>query len=176
MRYNRPFLSIKTRLSAQPLIWKWFFILLQIKLIFTRKVMHLASFFLLLQVKEVKASVRCYDNSDVIVALIITNFVLYLIQLWRNFSKSLFMATWFMLRLGRYWPGKTVSSHSKQLFPRRAIYSSYTFNGVSRPNDVARLNITKNRIISQVSKTTGQRFLPLFSLWMEMLMGIRSTH
>ena len=55
--------------------------------------MHLASFFLLLQVKEVKASVRCYDNSDVIVALIITNFVLYLIQLWRNFSKSLFMAT-----------------------------------------------------------------------------------
>ena len=42
-------------------------------------------FFLLLQVKEVKASVRCYDNSDVIVALIITNFVLYLIQLWRNF-------------------------------------------------------------------------------------------
>ena len=31
-------LCIKTRLSAQPLIWKWFFILMQIKLIFTRKV------------------------------------------------------------------------------------------------------------------------------------------
>ena len=31
-------------LSTQPLIWKWFFILLQIKLIFTRKVLHLASF------------------------------------------------------------------------------------------------------------------------------------
>ena len=29
-------LCIKTRLSAQPLIWKWFFILMQIKLIFTR--------------------------------------------------------------------------------------------------------------------------------------------
>ena len=39
-----PGLCIKTRLSAQPLIWKWFFILMQIKLIFTRKVLHLASF------------------------------------------------------------------------------------------------------------------------------------
>ena len=38
-----PGLCIKTRLSAQPLIWKWFFILMQIKLIFTRKVVHLAS-------------------------------------------------------------------------------------------------------------------------------------
>ena len=33
-----PGLCIKTRLSAQPLIWKWFFILMQLKLIFTRKV------------------------------------------------------------------------------------------------------------------------------------------
>ena len=46
---NRPFpsspdLCITTRLSAQPLIWKWFFILMQVKLIFTRKVVHLASF------------------------------------------------------------------------------------------------------------------------------------
>ena len=39
-----PRLCIKTRLGAQPLIWKWFFILTQIKLIFTRKVVHLASF------------------------------------------------------------------------------------------------------------------------------------
>ena len=39
-----PGLCIKTRLSAQPLIWKWFFFLMQIKLISTRKVMHLASF------------------------------------------------------------------------------------------------------------------------------------
>ena len=39
-----PSLCIKTRLSAQPLIWKWFFILMQIKLIFTRKFVHLASF------------------------------------------------------------------------------------------------------------------------------------
>ena len=38
-----PGLCIKTRVSAQPLIWKWFFILMQIKLIFTRKVVHLAS-------------------------------------------------------------------------------------------------------------------------------------
>ena len=36
-----PGLCIKTRLSAQ--IWKWFFILMQMKLIFTRKVVHLAS-------------------------------------------------------------------------------------------------------------------------------------
>ena len=35
---------IKTRLSAQPLIWKWLFILMQIKFIFTRKAVHLASF------------------------------------------------------------------------------------------------------------------------------------
>ena len=40
----RPGLSIKTRLSAQPLIRKWFFILMQIKLIFARKVVYLASF------------------------------------------------------------------------------------------------------------------------------------
>ena len=37
-------LCFKTRVSAQPLIWKSFFILVQIKLIFTRKVVHLASF------------------------------------------------------------------------------------------------------------------------------------
>ena len=37
-----PGLCIKT--SAQPLIWKWFFILMQIILILTRKVVHLASF------------------------------------------------------------------------------------------------------------------------------------
>ena len=35
-----PFLCFKTRVGAQPLIWKSFFILRQIKLIFTRKVVH----------------------------------------------------------------------------------------------------------------------------------------
>ena len=40
----RPGLSFKTRVGAQPLIWKSFFILMQIKLIFTEKVVHLASF------------------------------------------------------------------------------------------------------------------------------------
>ena len=39
-----PGLCFKTRVGAQPLIWKSFFILMQIKLIFTRKVGHLASF------------------------------------------------------------------------------------------------------------------------------------
>jgi len=39
-----PGLCMKTKLGAQPLIWKWFFILMQIKLIFTRNVSYLASF------------------------------------------------------------------------------------------------------------------------------------
>ena len=48
--------------------------------------------------KMLIASSRCYDNSDVVATLIITNFHLYLIQLWwyycgGNFSKSLFMST-----------------------------------------------------------------------------------
>ena len=37
-------LCFKTRVGAQPLIWKSFFSLMQINLIFTRKVVHLASF------------------------------------------------------------------------------------------------------------------------------------
>ena len=37
-------LCFKTRVGAQPLIWKSFFILMQIKLFFTRKVVHPASF------------------------------------------------------------------------------------------------------------------------------------
>ena len=40
-----PGLWIKTRLSAQPLIWKCFFILMQIKLIFTRKASQKVLFF-----------------------------------------------------------------------------------------------------------------------------------
>ena len=38
-----PGLCFKTRVGAQPLIWKSFFILMQIKLVFTRKVVHQAS-------------------------------------------------------------------------------------------------------------------------------------
>ena len=37
-------LTFKARLTAKPLIWKWFLIMMQIKLIFTTKVSHLASF------------------------------------------------------------------------------------------------------------------------------------
>ena len=37
-------LCFKRRVGVQPLIWKSFFILMQIKLIFTKKVVHLASF------------------------------------------------------------------------------------------------------------------------------------
>ena len=40
-----PGLCMKTRWSTQrPFVWKWFFILMQINLIFIRKVVHLASF------------------------------------------------------------------------------------------------------------------------------------
>ena len=35
------------------------------------------------------ASFRCYDNSDVIATLIMTNFHLYLMQLWWQFSQCL---------------------------------------------------------------------------------------
>ena len=34
------------------------------------------------------ASFRCYDNSDAVATLIITNFHLYLIQLWWQFSQN----------------------------------------------------------------------------------------
>ena len=37
-------LCFKARLTAKPLIWKWLLILMEIKLIFTRKVLHLMSF------------------------------------------------------------------------------------------------------------------------------------
>ena len=37
-------LTFKARLSAKPLIWKWFLIMMQIKLIFTTKISHLDSF------------------------------------------------------------------------------------------------------------------------------------
>ena len=39
-----PSLCFNARLSVKPLIWKWFFILMQIKLIFTRKFLLLAYF------------------------------------------------------------------------------------------------------------------------------------
>ena len=39
-----PRLCFKARLSAKPLVEKWFFNLMQIKLIFTRKVLYLSSF------------------------------------------------------------------------------------------------------------------------------------
>ena len=41
---SSPSLCFKTRSSAQPLIWRWFFLLEQLKLMFTRKDAHLASF------------------------------------------------------------------------------------------------------------------------------------
>ena len=40
------------------------------------------------QVKLVIASFRCYDNSDAVATLIITNFHLYLTQLWWQFFQN----------------------------------------------------------------------------------------
>ena len=54
------------------------------------------------------ASFRCYDNSDVIVTLIITNFLLYLIQLWCQFFQIfvygdvVYAQTWEVLTLKNY--------------------------------------------------------------------------
>ena len=41
------------------------------------------------KVKSVMTSLRCYDNCDVNITLVITNFDLYLIQLWRSFCGSI---------------------------------------------------------------------------------------
>ena len=60
---------------------------------------------ILLHVKEVMASFRCYDNCDVIETLII------LLLTPGNFSKSLFIATEFILKRRRYWPWITAPSH-----------------------------------------------------------------
>ena len=55
------------------------------------------------------ASFRCYDNSDVIAFLIMTNFHLYLIKLWWQFFQMLVYGDVVILRIGRYWPWKTVT-------------------------------------------------------------------
>ena len=60
---------------------------------------------ILLQVKLVMATFRCYDNSDVIATLIITNFYLYLIQFWWQFFQVfvygdvVYAQTWEVLTL-----------------------------------------------------------------------------
>ena len=41
------------------------------------------------KVQSVMASLHCYDNCDVNITLVITNFDLYLIQLWRSFCGSI---------------------------------------------------------------------------------------
>ena len=60
---------------------------------------------ILLQVKKVIESLRCYDNSDVVATLIISNFHLYLIQLWWQFFQIfvygdvVYAQTWEVLTL-----------------------------------------------------------------------------
>ena len=55
--------------------------------------------------KKVMTSFHCYDNSNVIANLIMTNFHLYLIQLWRQFFRIfvygnvVYAQTWEVLTL-----------------------------------------------------------------------------
>ena len=55
----------------------------------------------MLQVKYAMTSFRCYDNSDVIAFLIMTNFHLYLIKLWWQFFQMFVFGDVDMLRIGR---------------------------------------------------------------------------
>ena len=63
------------------------------------------------------ASFGCYDNSDVIATRIITNFHLYLIQLWWQFFQMIVhgVVVHAQKKLHRHWPWKTVSSHFHML-------------------------------------------------------------
>ena len=67
------------------------------------------------------ASFRCYDNSDVIAFLIMTNFHLYLIKLWWQFFQTFVYGDVVMLRIGRYWPWKTVTVSSHLHMPVRPL-------------------------------------------------------
>ena len=65
------------------------------------------------------ASFRCYDKSHVIAFLIMTNFHLYLIKLWWQFFQMFVYGDVVMLRIGRYWPWKTVTVSSHLHMPVR---------------------------------------------------------
>ena len=67
------------------------------------------------------ASFRCYDNSDVIAFLIMTNFHLYLIKLWWQFFQMFVYGDVVMLRIGTYWPWKTVTVSSHLHMPVRPL-------------------------------------------------------
>ena len=81
------------------------------------------------------ASFRCYDNSDVIKTLLMTNFHLNLIKLWWQFFQMFVYCDVVMLEIGRYWPWKTstVSSHlhmpaRPMLLHRMALVSFLLFH------------------------------------------------
>ena len=73
------------------------------------------------------ASFRCYDNSDVIATRIITDFHLYLIQLWCQFfqifahGNVVYAQTWEVLTL------KTISSHLKALYHWQGVAFTGSF-------------------------------------------------
>ena len=61
-------------------------------------------------------SFRCYDNSDAVATLIITNFHLLLVQLWWKFFQNfVYGDVVYAQTCGRYWPWKTVSNHLKEV-------------------------------------------------------------
>ena len=84
------------------------------------------------------ASFRCYDNSDVIATLIITNFHLYLIQLWWQFFQIfvygdvVYAQTWEVLTLDKLY---------------RATLRNIAFRQRNRKNFVCELFICRFRFI-----------------------------
>ena len=61
-------LCFKTRLSSKSLIWNWFFILLQVKFIFARKVLHFDSF-RKWELLELRNEQFVIENEEMIVAV-----------------------------------------------------------------------------------------------------------
>ena len=81
------------------------------------------------QAKQLIASFRCYANSDVVAALIIRNFHLYLIQLWWQFftifvyGDVVYAQTWEVLILKNcieppYRPAILESPYTETIYPR----------------------------------------------------------
>ena len=116
---------------------------------------------ILLQVKYAMASFRCYDNSNVIVFLIMTNFHLYLIKLWWQFFQMFVYGDVVILRIGRYWALKTVtvSSHlhmslRPMLLHRMALFSCWLY--VSLKFGQLTKNFWANRLpppLAKISRT-----------------------
>ena len=67
------------------------------------------------------ASFHWYDKSCAIAFLIMTNFYLYLIKLWWQFSQMFVYGDVVMLRIGRYWPWKNCYSIEPPSYASKAL-------------------------------------------------------